>query len=520
LTACREIIDLSDSSLPVSALGQVYLTVLHSHPELFHVALRLSYRCTESTVDGVPTLIVTEVYPAYTLTGVALTAARADYRDMLAAILTEMELTFGDHPRTEADTVLYLHDYLADRYTYDTRADAPNADAPRAANADAYTFLRDGRGICQAYALTFLALCQGAGLEADLVVSDAMDHAWNHVRVEGEWYHVDVTRDDPIPAAEGTDKVNHLRLLRSDKGMEALGAKVATKGGVLAASADELIGGDIFLEMPSVGATVNCMLTAVSANGTTCIHNAAKEPHIVDLANFLSSMGAVVKGAGTDVIRIRGGRHLHGTNYTVVPDQIETGTLMIAAAATGGDVIITGTIPTHMEALSAKLLEMGVHVSSEDDIIHVRSNRSFRSVNVKTQGYPGFPTDLAPQMAVLMANFFGGSITENVWHGRFGYLESLRSFGVRYKLSDGKATLIPSTLRSASVRAPDLRGGAACMLAALAAKGRSEIYAPEVIMRGYSDFCGKLRTSPGAAGAWNIPLRAYSLRNAANTRNA
>lgn len=215
LTACREIIDLSDSSLPVSALGQVYLTVLHSHPELFHVAPRLSYRCTEVTVGGVPTLIVTEVYPAYTLTGDALTAAREFYRDTLAAILTEMELTFGDHPRTEADTVLYLHDCLADRYTYDTRAEAPNADA--------YTFLRDGAGICQAYALTFLALCRGAGLEADLVVSDAMDHAWNHVRVDGVWYHVDVTRDDPIPAAEGTDEVNHNRLLRSDGGMEALG---------------------------------------------------------------------------------------------------------------------------------------------------------------------------------------------------------------------------------------------------------------------------------------------------------
>ena len=215
LTACQDAIDLSDASLPITALGQAYLSVLHSHPELFHVAPRLSYRCTEATVDGVSTLIVTEVYPAYTLTGAALTAARADYREAIAAILTEMELTFGDHPRTEADTVLYLHDYLADRYTYDTRADAPNADA--------YTFLRDGRGICQAYALTFLALCRGAGLEADLVVSDAMDHAWNHVRVEGVWYHVDVTRDDPIPAAEGTEEVNHLRLLRSDGGMEALG---------------------------------------------------------------------------------------------------------------------------------------------------------------------------------------------------------------------------------------------------------------------------------------------------------
>ena len=211
LTACREIIDLSDSSLPVTELGQVYLTVLHSHPELFHVAPRLSYSYTER--DGTRTVV--QVYPAYTLTGDALTAARAYYRDALAAILTEMDLTFGSYPRTEADTVLYLHDCLADRYTYDTRAESPNADA--------YTFLRDGAGICQAYALTFLALCRGAGLEADLVVSDAMDHAWNHVRVDGVWYHVDVTRDDPIPAAEGTDEVNHLRLLRSDEGMEALG---------------------------------------------------------------------------------------------------------------------------------------------------------------------------------------------------------------------------------------------------------------------------------------------------------
>ena len=212
LTDCREAIDLSGASLPVSELGRVYVSVLHSHPELFHVAPRLSYSYTER--DGTRTVV--QVYPVYTLTGDALTAARADYRDVLAAILAEMELTFGSHPRTEADTVLYLHDYLAHRYAYDTRPEAE-------ANADAYSFLRDGRGICQAYALAFLALCQGAGLEADLVVSDAMDHAWNHVRVEGEWYHVDVTRDDPIPAAEGTDEVNHLRLLRSDEGIEALG---------------------------------------------------------------------------------------------------------------------------------------------------------------------------------------------------------------------------------------------------------------------------------------------------------
>jgi hypothetical protein len=215
LTDCRAVILLSGASLSVTELGQLYLTVLHSHPELFHVAPRLSYCYTEVTVDGSPLRVVTEVYPTYTMAGTDLTAARGFYRDALAAILAEMELTFGDHPRTEADTVLYLHDYLADRYTYDTRAESPNADT--------YTFLRDGRGICQAYALTFLALCRGAGLEAELVTSDAMDHAWNHVRVEGVRYHVDVTRDDPITPNPAEGEVNHARLLRSDRGMDSLG---------------------------------------------------------------------------------------------------------------------------------------------------------------------------------------------------------------------------------------------------------------------------------------------------------
>ncbi len=215
LTACDESVDMRGTSLPVSELGGLYLNLLHSHPELFHVALRLSYRYTETTLQGVPTRVVTEVCPAYLLAGDALTAARIFYRDTVAGILTEMEAVFGDAPRTEAETVLYLHDLLADRYTYDTREGE--------ANADAYTFFRDGRGVCRAYALAMLALCRGAGLEADLVVSDAMNHAWNHVRVDGDWYHVDVTRDDPIPARAGADEVNHTRLLRSDGGMEALG---------------------------------------------------------------------------------------------------------------------------------------------------------------------------------------------------------------------------------------------------------------------------------------------------------
>lgn len=280
------------------------------------------------------------------------------------------------------------------------------------------------------------------------------------------------------------------------KGMRILGADVDTPGGVIIGSAEELIGGDIYLDMPSVGATVNCMLTAVSASGTTCIHNAAKEPHIVDLANFLSSMGASVKGAGTDVIRIRGGRHLHGANYTVVPDQIETGTLMIAAAATGGDVTITGAIPTHMEALSAKLLEMGVHVSSEDDIIHVRSNRNFRAVNVKTQGYPGFPTDLQQPLSALLTVANGTSIvTETIFESRFRFLDELRKMGANSRVIDTTAIITGvDRLVGARVNATDLRAGASLVIAALMAEGVTEISGVEYIMRGYEHFDEKLRT--------------------------
>lgn len=223
LLACAEVVDLTDCALPVSELGQIYADLLHNSPALFHVALRLSYAYREITADGETVRLVTEVYPVYTVTGAELTAARALYRDTVNTILAEMDAVFGSYPRTEADTVLFLHDLLADRYAYDTRTAGTNVDALHAANADAYTFFRDGVGICQAYALAFLALARGAGLEADFVASDAMNHAWNHVRVDGVWYHVDVTRDDPIPAAGGSEEVNHRRLLRSDAGMAALG---------------------------------------------------------------------------------------------------------------------------------------------------------------------------------------------------------------------------------------------------------------------------------------------------------
>ncbi|MGI6238378.1 MAG: UDP-N-acetylglucosamine 1-carboxyvinyltransferase [Christensenellales bacterium] len=278
------------------------------------------------------------------------------------------------------------------------------------------------------------------------------------------------------------------------KGMTTLGAAVDTLGGVINASAGRLRGSDIFLDLPSVGATVNSMLAAVSADGLTQIHNAAKEPHIVDLANFLSSMGANVKGAGTDVIRIRGGRHLHGANYTIIPDQIQTGTIMIAAAATGGDVTITGAIPTHMESLSAKLLEMGVSVYTEDDLIRVRSNGVYRSVNVKTQGYPGFPTDLQQPLSALLTIARGTSIvTETIFESRFRYLDELRRMGANVRVIETTAIITGvDQLVGARVNATDLRAGAAMVVAGLMASGKTDIGGVDNILRGYENMDQKL----------------------------
>ncbi|MDY2602595.1 MAG: UDP-N-acetylglucosamine 1-carboxyvinyltransferase [Eubacteriales bacterium] len=280
------------------------------------------------------------------------------------------------------------------------------------------------------------------------------------------------------------------------KGMTTLGAKVDTLGGVINASADRLYGADIFLDMPSVGATVNSMLTAVSAEGYTQIHNAAKEPHIVDLANFLSAMGASVRGAGTDVIRIRGGRPLHGTNYAIIPDQIETGTLMIAAAATGGDVTITGAIPSHMESLSAKLLEMGVSVYCEDDLIRVRSGGSFRSVNVKTQGYPGFPTDLQQPLSTLLTVARGTSIvTETIFESRFRFMDELRRMGASIRVIETTAIITGvDQLVGARVNATDLRAGAAMVVAGLMASGVTDIGGVDYILRGYEKIDQKLNS--------------------------
>ena len=280
------------------------------------------------------------------------------------------------------------------------------------------------------------------------------------------------------------------------KGFQAIGAEAWEIGGILSAECETLTGGDVFFDMVTVGATVNVMLAASRAKGNTVIYNAAKEPHIVDLANFLNSMGAKIRGAGTDVIRIRGVQHMHGSTYAVIPDQIETGTLMIAAAATGGDVIISGCIPTHMDALSAKLLEMGVKVTDQDDAIRVHVVGPRRAINVKTQVYPGFPTDLQQPMSALLTTAKGTSIvTETIFEQRFRHLDEIRRMGAHVRVM-GRSAIIEGVqeLYSAPMTATDLRAGAALIIASLMARGTSEIYEPAFIDRGYEHIEDKLRS--------------------------
>ncbi len=280
------------------------------------------------------------------------------------------------------------------------------------------------------------------------------------------------------------------------KGMRSLGADVRIEKGTIVAEAKQLVGAEVYLDMPSVGATINTMLTAVVAMGTTTIYNAAKEPHVVDLANFLGSLGARVKGAGTDIIRITGGRPFHGSNYAIIPDQIETGTLMIAAAATGGDVTINGAIPHHMEALSAKLLEMGVHISDNEESIRVRSNGKLRAVNVKTQAYPGFPTDLQQPLTALLTIASGTSVVnERIYESRFRYVTELERMGANINLIDSRTAIITGVegLSGAKITATDLRAGAAMVAAGLIADGVTEIDGLHHILRGYERLDEKLR---------------------------
>lgn len=279
------------------------------------------------------------------------------------------------------------------------------------------------------------------------------------------------------------------------KGFEQLGATVAIHNGKIDAYAEALIGSHIYLDCPSVGATINIMMAACMAEGKTIIENPAKEPHIVDVANFLNSMGANIKGAGTDTIRIRGVERLHGSEYSIIPDQIEAGTYMIAAAATGGDVYIRNVIPKHLEAITAKLIEIGAKVEEYDDCVRVHSNGRMGYANVKTMPYPGFPTDMQPQMVTLLALSEGVSIvTETIFETRFKYISELRRMGSNINV-EGNAAIITGVegFTGATVSAPDLRAGAALVIAGLVADGFTTVEQIQYIERGYENFEDKIR---------------------------
>ena len=292
------------------------------------------------------------------------------------------------------------------------------------------------------------------------------------------------------------------------KGFEALGATVTIEpGGMINARADMLLGAHIYFDMVSVGATINVMLASVKAKGITILENCAKEPHIVDLANFLNSMGADIRGAGTDVIKIHGVDILHGTSYSIIPDQIEAGTYMVAAAATGGDVLIKNVIPKHLEAITEKLEKAGAQVTEYDDSIRVRREGPLKRVNLKTMPHPGFPTDMQPQMTAMLSLAEGTSIiTEGVWDHRFRYVEELRRMGALIQV-DGKVAVIEGAprLTGAPVRAVDLRGGAAMLIAAMTADGVTEIEDSEYIERGYEDIVEKLRGLGAAIQKRTVP---------------
>ncbi len=279
------------------------------------------------------------------------------------------------------------------------------------------------------------------------------------------------------------------------KGFEALGAKVIIENGMVDARAATLRGCSVYLDVVSVGATINIMLAAVKASGLTVIENAAREPHIVDLANFLNSMGANIMGAGTSVIKIRGVEHLRGTTYSIIPDQIEAGTYMVAAAATGGDVLIENVIPKHLESIIAKLVEAGAEITEYDEAVRVKMNGRPKKCNVKTMPHPGFPTDMQPQIATLLAIGEGTSIvTEGVWDNRFRYVEQLIGMGAKIQV-DGKMAVITGVenLTPAPVKAVDLRAGAAMIIAGLMAKGITEVENIIYIDRGYENVAEKFQ---------------------------
>ena len=280
------------------------------------------------------------------------------------------------------------------------------------------------------------------------------------------------------------------------KGFRALGADVNIEYGLIKAEAEHLKGSHIYMDVVSVGATINIMMVAALAEGQTIIENAAKEPHVVDLANFLNSMGANIKGAGTDVIRIKGVSRLHGTDYAIIPDQIEAGTFMFAAAVTKGDVTVKNVIPKHLESITAKLLEIGCEIEESDDAVRVVAAKPLRHTQVKTLPYPGFPTDMQPQITVALALSRGTSIvTESIFENRFKYVDELTRMGANIKV-EGNTAIVDgvSKYTGAKISAPDLRAGAALVLAALAADGYSVVEDIHYIQRGYEDFHLKLQS--------------------------
>lgn len=279
------------------------------------------------------------------------------------------------------------------------------------------------------------------------------------------------------------------------KGFRALGAKIEIERGAVIAHAIDLVGSHIYLDVVSVGATINIMMAAAMAEGLTIIENSAKEPHVVDVANFLNSMGANIKGAGTDIIRIRGVRKFHGTEYSVIPDQIEAGTFMCAAAVTRGDITVKNVIPKHLEAISAKLIEIGCEILEGDDEVRVVGRPKQHSTNIKTLPYPGFPTDMQPQMAVTLALADGTSmITESIFENRFKYVDELSRMGGNVKV-EGNVAVIDGVrgFTGAQVESPDLRAGAALVLAGLAAEGYTVVDEIVYIQRGYECFEEKLQ---------------------------
>ena len=305
----------------------------------------------------------------------------------------------------------------------------------------------------------------------------------------GKYKHAEV----PLP---GGCNIGSRPIDQHLKGFRALGASVEIRHGAIVTQAEKLKGSHIFLDMVSVGATINIMMAASMANGRTIIENAAREPHVVDVANFLNSMGANIKGAGTDVIRIKGVEKLHKTEYSIIPDQIEAGTFMFAAAATRGDVLVKNVIPKHLEATTAKLEEIGCEVKEFDDSVRVIASRELRKTHVKTLPYPGYPTDMQPQIAAALTMAKGTSIvTESIFENRFKYVDELARMGANIKV-EGNTAIIDGVdrLTGARVSASDLRAGAALVIAGLSAEGITIVDDIVYIQRGYEDFEIKLRS--------------------------